>query len=296
MSYYQRIQNAIDFVENNLKGELPLEEVARQAFCSLYHFHRIFHAMVGNSIKEYIRNRRLTYAADELVNSDKSVLEIALDYRYGAPESFSRAFKKMYEATPFEYRKKRKFSPLHFKADLLQINFDRINGGFKMEPKIIERQAFKVIGIEIKTNHLSCQSQVTQEWQSDARRTLLKKVNNIKEKDVFYGICSGFGNTCTCAGGEGAGSSDFSYFCCTEVTNLENIPEGLTGKEIKGGKYAVFAVKGGLQAIKKTTRYVFNSWLPNTSFELADLPDLEKYGKNWNNDENSEMELWIPLK
>jgi AraC family transcriptional regulator len=119
--YRKRIQHAIEFIEANLRDELPLRDVSRQANASLYHFHRLFRANVGESLKEYIRHRRLTYAARDLVDTRKPIIEIALDYRYSTPESFLRAFKAMYGRTPRSFRKEgpESLGALHVKADLI---------------------------------------------------------------------------------------------------------------------------------------------------------------------------------
>jgi AraC-like DNA-binding protein len=98
--YPRRLQAAIEYIEENLQEELALKEVAARAFASLYHFHRLFRALVGQSLKEYIRCRRLVLAARELVTTRRSVTEIALSYRYSAPESFLRAFKGLFAVTP----------------------------------------------------------------------------------------------------------------------------------------------------------------------------------------------------
>lgn len=69
MNYFQRLQTSIDFIENSLAEDITLAEVASKANCSLYHFHRLFQVLVGNSVKEYIRKRRLTLAAKQLVQT-----------------------------------------------------------------------------------------------------------------------------------------------------------------------------------------------------------------------------------
>jgi AraC family transcriptional regulator len=116
--YQRRLQDAIDFIEVNLRDELRLGDVSRIANASLYHFHRLFRASVGESLGEYIRHRRLTRAAQDLVTTKKTIIDVALDYRYSTPESFLRAFKAMFGKTPSAFRKKRRFTSIHTKADL----------------------------------------------------------------------------------------------------------------------------------------------------------------------------------
>ena len=94
MNYLSKIQNSIDFIEVNLRQDLNLSKVSDSAYFSKFHFHRLFHAITGENVMFYIRKRRLTEAAKELLITDKSILEVALEYQFDSQESFTRAFKK----------------------------------------------------------------------------------------------------------------------------------------------------------------------------------------------------------
>ena len=97
MSYLNSIEKALIYIENNLHEDINLSAIAKEAGYSLYHFHRIFKGIVGDSIKNYVRKRRFTEAAKELVYTNKSIVEIGIKYGYESREAFSRAFKKFME-------------------------------------------------------------------------------------------------------------------------------------------------------------------------------------------------------
>lgn len=99
------MQRALQYIEINLKSELSLETVASSAATSKYHFHRLFQAYTGMTLASYIRKRRLSNAASELLTTDRRILDIALDYEFESQEAFTRAFKKMFHMTPGEYRR-----------------------------------------------------------------------------------------------------------------------------------------------------------------------------------------------
>ncbi|TDL31990.1 AraC family transcriptional regulator [Jeotgalibacillus sp. S-D1] len=99
------VQHTIKFIENQLHQKLTASILAKQAGYSKFHFHRIFQKITGTSIAGYIRNRRLTQAARELISTDQRVIDIALKYHFGSQESFTRAFTKIYHMTPLQYRK-----------------------------------------------------------------------------------------------------------------------------------------------------------------------------------------------
>ncbi|MDW7615895.1 AraC family transcriptional regulator [Peribacillus simplex] len=105
MRYSPIIQKTIEYIENSLQDELSLENIARFAGFSKFHYHRIFHKEVGVTVSEYIRYRRIANAANMLLYTDEKIIDIALYYRFETQESFTRSFKKYYGLPPGQYRK-----------------------------------------------------------------------------------------------------------------------------------------------------------------------------------------------
>lgn len=142
MNWINGIQNALDYIENHITDKLDYAEIAEQAYCSVFYFQRIFNALCGMTIGEYIRNRRLTLAGIELHSAKSKVIDVALKYGYESPESFTRAFTKFHGITPSEARRNgsglKSFSRLSVKIIL--------KGGNTMNYRIIEKPAFKVLG------------------------------------------------------------------------------------------------------------------------------------------------------
>ena len=102
-----RIQSSIDFIEENMYEKIDIEDVARKAFMGKSAFYDVFAGVLSTTVKEYIRKRRLSLSLNDLINSDLTVLEIALKYQYYPSESYSRAFKKLFGISPKNYREKR---------------------------------------------------------------------------------------------------------------------------------------------------------------------------------------------
>lgn len=105
MSYIESMEKALVYIESHLQDDIDLSSIAKEAGYSLYHFHRIFKGVVGDSIKDYIRKRRITEAAKELVGTNRSIVEIGISYGYESREAFSRAFEKVYGRNPSEVRR-----------------------------------------------------------------------------------------------------------------------------------------------------------------------------------------------
>ncbi|MNM45655.1 MULTISPECIES: helix-turn-helix transcriptional regulator [Clostridium] len=104
MNHDACIKKSIEYIEDNLDNKIELKELADKAFLSKYHFHRVFHSVVGEPVAEYIRKRRLKEAASELVTTDNKIVDIALKYQFSSQEAFTKAFKRIYGVPPREFR------------------------------------------------------------------------------------------------------------------------------------------------------------------------------------------------
>lgn len=107
MNYDACIRKSIEYIELNLDSKIELKDLADRVFMSKYHFHRVFHSVVGEPVAEYIRKKRLMEAAEELSNTDDKIVDIALKYQFSSQETFTKAFKKLYGMPPREFRRNR---------------------------------------------------------------------------------------------------------------------------------------------------------------------------------------------
>ena len=105
MSNADNIRRALRFVEENLREDIRLIDIAKEAAISKHHFLRLFHYYVTEPPGVYLRKRRLSEAARELVGSHESITGVALDYQFSSTEAFSRSFKQYFGVTPSEYRR-----------------------------------------------------------------------------------------------------------------------------------------------------------------------------------------------
>ena len=96
MNWIQSLSKAIDYIENNLSEEIDIDEISRQVYSSSSHFQFIFHVVIGMTIGEYIRNRRLSCAAQDLLQPNSKIIDVAMQYQYDSSESFSKAFTRFH--------------------------------------------------------------------------------------------------------------------------------------------------------------------------------------------------------
>ena len=133
MNWIGCIQEAVNFIENHLNEPIAVEQVANAVYYSPSHFQQVFSAVTGFSCGEYLRLRRLTQAAQELLQGEPSVTDLALRFGYESPEAFSKAFKRQFGVAPSAFRRADTgFRPFR----RLSINLS-ITGGFDMQYKLI---------------------------------------------------------------------------------------------------------------------------------------------------------------
>ncbi|KPU44820.1 transposon Tn10 TetD protein [Oxobacter pfennigii] len=104
MEYATKIQKSINFIENNLCEKLKLSDIAKQSYFSEFYFHKLFRNVTGAPVMEYIRQRRLNEASNDLLRTDEKITDIAFKYQFSSEESFSRAFKRVFGLSPRKYR------------------------------------------------------------------------------------------------------------------------------------------------------------------------------------------------
>lgn len=101
------ISKVKDYIEEHLKEPLRLDQIALEMGYSKYHLNRMFHEKTKQTIHHYIRERRLYEAADQLIDTDKPIVELALEMGYSSQQSFTFAFKKEFDCAPSVYRRER---------------------------------------------------------------------------------------------------------------------------------------------------------------------------------------------
>jgi len=137
MNYLKQVQAGIDFIENNLDYDFSLKEVAQKSNISQWHYQRIFRALTNETLKTYIRSRRLANALEKLLVSDNKIIDIAITAGFKSQESFTRAFKQAFEMTPNQARKVGKknlfLKKIKFDAEYLK----HIDSNISLKPEIV---------------------------------------------------------------------------------------------------------------------------------------------------------------
>ncbi|BAE81865.1 AraC family transcriptional regulator [Desulfitobacterium hafniense] len=283
MGWIEGISDAINYIEDNITEELTIENISKQAFVSSFYFQKGFAMLCGFTVGEYIRQRRLTLAGSELVSTDRKIIDIALKYGYDSPDSFTKAFLRFHGVTPTAVRKDgamlKSFAPLKIKFSL--------EGGFIMDYRIIEKEAFTVMGAAKVFKYDTAGTEIPKFWTEHYQTG--------KDKIVcgMYGVCVD----------ESMGSDEFEYLIADNYTTSSEIPDGFVTKVIPKHSWAVFACKGAMPtSLQNTNQKIFSEWLPNCKdYEIAAGYNIEMYTNvadypKGNQDENYYSEIWIPVQ
>lgn len=137
MEHDKKIIDIIDYIEKHLCEKLKLNEIAKQVHFSEFHFHRLFRKAIGMPLMHYIRARRLSEAAAELVETNEDITSIAFKYQFSSEEAFSRAFRQMYRICPRDYRNTRRLECNYKKTS----SFRKGTGVFSSSNTILNRAA-----------------------------------------------------------------------------------------------------------------------------------------------------------
>lgn len=268
MPYKKEFQTAIDFIEENLTQPIDSLAVVRQTNYSSFHFYKLFSLFVGMSIKDYIRRRRLTHAAYDLLTTSDRIIDIAFKYCFESQESFTRSFKQVFGITPKKYRIEKPY--IEFLSKRGNIDFHYLFQYEKVTPNIITRSTFTVIGIESMVDILESpnrevnQIKIPQMWEVFLER-----------KDEIKGQLSPHSYGISLPQEDGL---NFKYLACVEVDpKIKMIPRGMVMRQIPSNTYAVFRHKEGVEKIINLLKWIHKNWIMNSNITLKTFPEIEIY-------------------
>lgn len=269
MNWIEGISEAINYIEANLENDLKIEEIAQKAFSSSFCFQKSFSMLCGFTVGEYIRNRRLASAGNDLLTTDEKVTDIALKYGYGSIDSFTKAFARFHGVTPTAVRKNgypiKSYAPL--KLEIF------VKGGYIMDYRIHKEEAQSV---KVKV---------------DREQKIIYCIDDGKPQSLtFFRLGMYLPNN-----KEYQLSGDYTTkFCRADMCGNT---EGFSIITLPAVMCASFQCKGTsrIDAREKTWDRIKNEWLPQTNYELL-TPNyiMVNYPTN---DENADFgEIIIAIK
>ncbi|MPW25451.1 helix-turn-helix domain-containing protein [Alkalibaculum sp. M08DMB] len=288
MDSLSSMNNALAYIEERLTEEIDYSEISKIAYCSEYHFKRMFSFLSGISLSEYIRRRRLTLAALDLRDRDLRIIDVAVKYGYTSADSFSRDFHSMHGILPSESRSEitqlKAFPRLTFQLS--------IKGGCEMNYRILEKESFNLVGFKKRVPVIFEGvnpeiAKMTELLTSEVIKQL-KAISNVEPR----GIISASTNF-----SEGRmkekGELDHYIGVATSISDTADYDV----LRINDSTWAVFESIGPFPGtLQNVWGRIYSEWFPSSGYEVVEGPEIL-----WNESPDTgnpkyRSEIWIPVK
>ncbi|MFG6115648.1 GyrI-like domain-containing protein [Halobacillus sp. MO56] len=281
------MNEAMSYIEKHLSEEIDMQQVARIALVSEYHFKRMFSFLAGIPLSEYIRRRRLTLAAFELREDDQKVIDIAMKYGYHSPDAFTRAFHKMHGITPSEARDNGQALKAYPRMTF-QLS---IKGGSEMNYRIEEKEAFRIAGIKKRVPIIfeGVNPHIEGMWKSlnEDKIKQLKDLSDMEPKGIIQASAN-------FSEGRMEEKGELDHYL--GVATTEEAGDEFAALEVPASRWAVFEAVGPFpETLQDVWGRIYSEWFPSSNYQQKEGPEIL-----WNADKdfsspNFRSEIWIPV-
>lgn len=282
----KKLNHAMEYIEAHLKDDFLLEEIAQQIHASDYHFRRIFFALTGMTLNEYVKNRRLSEANRQLLQG-VPVTELAFQYGYQSVDGFTRAFKKWSGILPSQAARRKQcktFQKLQFVVT--------VKGGATMEYRIVEKPEFVFAGVSkrvpmqfegVNNEILKLAQSITPEQREEMHRlqnTEPREIVNVSyESDTLFM--------------EEAG--ELTHLIGV-LTTRDDISGQLSTLPVKAHTWAVFPNEGLFPAVMQDTMAkIYSEWFTTSDYELAEPFSFSFTKMDEEHPGHAYSEIWVPV-
>ncbi|MFD2706599.1 AraC family transcriptional regulator [Salibacterium lacus] len=288
MDSLQRMNDALRYVEEHLADTIDMEEAARTAYSSAYHFQRMFSFLAGMTLGEYIRRRRLTLAAVELQQGGAKVVDTAVKYGYHSPDAFTRAFQAQHGVSPS--RAKKDGAPLQaYPPMTFQLT---IQGGESMKYRIVQKESFSIAGLKkrVAVQFHGVSPEIEEMWQSldSANIQELKALSNT-EPSGLISASTHFSE------GRMEENGTFDHYIGAATTN--DVPVHWDELRVPASEWAVFEAAGAFpDALQDVWGRIYSEWFPGSGYEAAEGPEILWNESSDTTSTSFRSEIWIPVQ
>lgn len=278
----QFVSKVLWFVESHFRKDVALDEIAATCGVSRFHMCRLFAAVTGISVMEYLRGRRLTEAARQLSAGAPNILNVALDAGYGSHEAFTRAFRDRFGLTPDAVRKGAVIDQTLF-VEPKSMEKTAIEPIELAEPRRERRKATTLVGLSRRYTYHDVAGIPAQWSDFQAFEGTLGE-----RPGLWFGVCDQFNET------EGT----FRYSCAVEVENPFDLPADLTSIPMHDQAYLVFVHNTHIAELRRTLSAIWTQYMPLSACKTAEgQPILEVYDERFDARTGlGGLEIWVPIQ
>lgn len=283
----ERLNQAMDHVEEHLGDPVDVAELARIAATSEYHFRRMFTALAGIPLSEYVRRRRLTLAGAEVLAGERTLLDVAVRYGYGSGEAFARAFRAVHGVGPGEARR----TGAVLSAQPRMSFRLTVEGRNSMRYRVVEKDGFTLLGrgTRVPLVYEGMNPAIVAFVRSIGKETLGRwEAYGHGEPAGVLAVVSDH-----CA--DDAEGTEIGYFQGV-VSDAEEVPGAPERLDVGPGVWAVFESSGDFpSAVQYLWRDVYTQWFPSNPYRSRPGPSLSRTRVS-EDGTHADAEVWIPVE
>ncbi|MFD5685158.1 AraC family transcriptional regulator [Streptomyces bacillaris] len=288
----ERLNEAMEYIESHLGERIEVADLARTAMTSEYHFRRMFSALAGVPLAEYIRRRRMTVAGAEVLgHPDRTLLEVAVRYGYDTGEGFARAFRAVHGIGPGEARRTgavlRSQQRLTFRLV--------VEGSSAMNYRLVEKGEFRVVGRKARVPLIhEGPNPAIAEFIRSIGREELERIAALSDQEPAGLV--GVSDQLDPSRAEGTELDYYHGVVTGPEPSDEGAEEGLDSLPVPAGTWAVFTNDGEFpQALQHLWRDVFTQWFPSNPYASRPGPEILSV-RLYEEGRRAAAELWIPVE
>jgi len=282
------LNRLVDAVERELSAESNVAEIARDAGTTEYHLRRMFSSLAGMPLSEYIRRRRMTLAAGDVI-AGEPLLEVAVRYGYGSAEAFTRAFRAVHGGSPADVRSTggslRSQPHLRFRLT--------VEGTTPMDTRITDRPAFRLVGHAalVPLTHEGVNPHIQQHISSlapeeHARLKAMSTTEPVGLLQVSADVDPDY-----------AEGTELTYLHGVAVAAGSTVEDGLDVIDVPAGSWAVFRSEGAYpQALQTMWAATATEWFPSNPWMLRPGPSIVAILDRAPDFSSATCELWLPVE
>ncbi|MFD7625595.1 GyrI-like domain-containing protein [Streptomyces sp. NPDC059851] len=285
----ERLNRAMDHIEERLHDHVDAAELARIAMTSEYHFRRLFSALAGLPLSEYVRRRRLTVAGAEVLADERTLLDIAVRHGYTSVEAFGRAFRAVHGIGPGEARRTGAVLRSQPRMSFRLV----VEGSTTMQYRIVEKAEFRIVGrrTRVPLVHEGVNPAIVS-FVEQVGPELAERTAGLSDQEPagIVSVTEHLGDS-----REEGVELDYHLAVVTGAA-ASQIPGDLDVRVVPAGAWAVFENTGPFpQALQSLWRDVYTQWFPSNPYALRPGPEILRTPRSVEG-ANVTTELWIPVE
>lgn len=287
MNLKDKIAGCLQYIEDHLYDKISLDDIAGYCGISKFHLHRMFKALSGDPLMEYIQFRKLSASLSEVTGTNRRIIDIAMDYGFDYEQSYIRAFRKKFGVTPLKVRQEPVSLVIQEKLNIDDIL--SVHNSMVYKPSFMFKEPFYLVGTKHKIMSKSgdrIANWYGREFFYQQRQTITNPV----DADIYYGYT------------DWSNAGYIYYMPSLKVEDLSHIPEGMYGIQVPSHKYVIFRFVGFFRPddingrqIGRLLVHMYSKWIFKSGYRFADTFRFEYINNNLCKDNYCEMDIYQPI-